>query len=160
MSVTASDLQAVDDGLKRSISKLEKEFNSSMTTLTTQSTTADASTLLGLDFQAKQYESRRNALDPGNYARDRSTAFDDMKTAINKKHTNAIKHYLDAGMPPEMAKKFALQAAANESAIQQQVFELSFPSGANVLELNTQVAKQNSRIPGFASAQPARRRRR
>ena len=158
MSASTSDLQSVEDGLKRSIQKLEKDFNT-MTTLTTQSTTANASTLLGLDFQAKQYESRRNALlDPANYARDRSTAFDDMKTAINKKHTDAIKHYLDAGMPPEMAKKFALQAAANESAIQQQVFELSFPSGANVLELNTQVAKRNSKIPGFGAAQPARRR--
>ena len=63
-----------------------------------------------------------------------------------------------SGMPPEMAKKFALQAAANESAIQQQVFELSFPSGANALELSTQAATANARIPGFGSAQPARRR--
>ena len=88
-----------------------------------------------------------------------------MKTAINKKHNDAISHYLGAGMPPEMAKKFALQAAANESSIQQQVFELNFPSGANVLELNTQVATRNSKIPGFGAAQPyrrapARRRRR
>ena len=132
-----------------------------MTTLSAQSTAVNASTLLGLDFQAKQYESRRNALlDPANYARSRSDAFNEMKRTINTKHTDAIKNYMEAGMPPEMAKKFALQAAANESAIQQQVFELSFPSGANVLELNTQVAEQNSRIPGFASAQPARRRRR
>ena len=159
MSVSPSELLSVEDGLKKSISKLEKIFNSSMTTLTTQSTTANASTLLGLDFQAKQYESRRNALlDPAAYARSRSDAFDEMKRAINEKHTDAIKNYMASGMPPEMAKKFALQAAANESAIQQQVFELSFPSGANVLELNTQVAKQNSRIPGFGSAQPARRR--
>ena len=91
MSVSPTDLQAVDDGLKKSIAKLEKTFNSSMTTLAAQSTTANASTLLGLDFQAKQYESRRNALlDPANYARDRSTAFDEMKRAINEKHTDAI----------------------------------------------------------------------
>ena len=159
MSVSQTELLSVEDGLKKSIAKLEKTFNSSMTTLTTQSTTANASTLLGLDFQAKQYESRRNALlDPANYARDRSDAFNEMKRAINTKHNDAIKNYMASGMPPEMAKKFALQAAANESAIQQQVFELSFPSGANVLELNTQVAKQNSNIPGFGAAQPARRR--
>ena len=153
------DVKDAEDGLMLVIQKLEKDFGGSMVKYATTALVADASTLLGLDFQAKQYESRRNALlDPANYARDRSTAFDEMKRLINNKHTDAIKHYMASGMPPEMAKKFALQAAANESAIQQQVFELSFPSGANVLELNTQVAKQNLRIPGFGAAQPARRR--
>ena len=154
MAVSASDL-------KTAMQHLEQKFSTEMTSYAATKTavTADASTLLGLDFQAGQYESRREALlDPTTYARKRATAFGDMKIAINTKHTDALKHYIAAGMPPEMAKKFAMQAAANESAIQQQVFELSFPSGANVLELNTQVAKRNSKIPGFGAAQPARRR--
>ena len=152
------DVKDAEDGLMKVITKLESDFGGSMVKDAATALVADASTLLGLDFQAKQYENRREALlEPGNYARSRSAAFNAMKAAINSKHTDAIKHYLGAGMPPEMAKKFALQAAANESAIQQQVFELSFPSGANVLELNTQVANENSKIPGFGAAQPRRR---
>ena len=153
--------QASSADLKAAMLQLEAKFSTDMSkyAATKTAVTADASTLLGLDFQAKQYESRREALlDPAKYAAERATAFGDMKAAINTKHTDALKHYIAAGMPPEMAKKFAMQAAANESAIQQQVFELSFPSGANVLELNTQVAKRNSKIPGFGAAQPARRR--
>ena len=160
------EVKDAEDRLLKTIAKLETDFTGQMTQYAATALVPDASTLLGLDFQAKQYESRREALlEPGNYARSRSTAFNAMKAAINTKHAVSIKHYLEAGMPPEMAKKFALQAAANESAIQQQVFELHYPSGANVLELNTQVAKRNSKIPGFEAAQaqrraPARRRRR
>ena len=160
------ELKDSSDGLLRTIAKLEKDFTGQMTQYAATALVPDASTLLGLDFQAKQYESRRSALlEPTVYAGNRGRAFEAMKAAINTKHAESIKHYLGAGMPPEMAKKFALQAAANESAIQQQVFELHYPSGANVLELNTQVAKRNSKIPGFEAAQaqrraPARRRRR
>ena len=157
-NATKQELKDAEDGVNRSLAKLEKDFTSQLATYAASALVPDASTLLGLDFQAKQYESRREALlDPKTYATNRERAFADMKTAINTKHNDAIRHYMGAGMPPEMAKKFALQAAANESSIQQQVFELNFPSGANVLELNTQVAKQNSKIPGFGAAQPKRR---
>ena len=73
----------------------------------------------------------------------------------------AAKKYTSSGLPPEMAKQFALQAARNESQIQQQLFELSFPSGANVLELNAQTKKFKG-LGGAAPARraPARRRRR
>ena len=152
------DVKDASDGLQKTITALERDFGGRMTVMAAQATTANASTLLGLDFQAKQYESRRSALlEPDVYAGNRGRAFNAMKTAINDKHAEAIKQYLEAGMPPEMAKKFALQAAANESAIQQQVFELHFPSGANVLELSTQAATTNSAIPGFGAAQPRRR---
>ena len=157
-NASKQDVKDAEDGLTRAIQKLEKDFNSDLAKYAATALVADASTLLGLDFQAKQYANRREALlDPKTYATNRERAFADMKTAINTKHKDAITNYMGAGMPPEMAKKFALQAAANESSIQQQVFELNFPSGANVLELNTQVAKQNSKIPGFGAAQPKRR---
>ncbi len=132
--------------------------------------TADASTLLGLDFQAKQYGNRREALlDPARYASKRATAFDEMKTTINNKYSDALRNYIGAGMPPEMGKKFALQAAANESSIQQQVFELSFPSGANILEMASAAPRlaslggaQNTavkrRAPAGKRRAPARRR--
>ncbi len=155
---TQQELEETKDGLMKVIQKLETDFGNSMSRSRGSASVPDASTLLGLDFQANQYESRREALlEPTKYARHRATAFTEMKTAINTKHSEALQHYINAGMPPEMAKKFALQAAANESAIQQQVFELSFPSGANVLELSTQAATANAAIPGFGSAQPRRR---
>ncbi len=54
MSVSPSDLQTVEEGLKKTMARLEKNFGSQMSTLAAQATTADASTLLGLDFQSKQ----------------------------------------------------------------------------------------------------------
>jgi hypothetical protein len=168
MSATKQDLEESEAGLLKSI----KDLSGRMSTLasTKGALTADASTLLGLDFQAKQYGNRREALlDPSRYASKRSAAFDDMKANINNKHVDALKHYIDAGMPPEMAKKFALQAAANESSIQQQVFELSFPSGANILEMAAAAPRlvslggaQNTavkrRAPAGKRGAPARRR--
>ena len=118
----------------------------------------DAATQLGLKFQQNQYEQRRKALiSPDAYARDRAAAYTELTTSVNDTYAAAAKKYTSSGLPPDMAKQFALQAARNESQIQQQLFELSFPSGANVLELSTQAATTNSAIPGFGAAQPRRR---
>ena len=114
----------------------------------------DAATQLGLKFQQNQYEQRRKALiSPDAYARDRAAAYTELTTSVNDTYAAAAKKYTSSGLPPEMAKQFALQAARNESQIQQQLFELQFPSGANVLELNAQTKK----FKGLGSAAPARR---
>lgn len=157
MSVSQSELLKVEGGLQAAINKVEKDFNSQLAILgTSKGMPAEASTLLGLDFQAKQYEARREALvDPSNYATKRATAFDEMKKAVNDKYNSAMKEYFASGLPPETAKKFALQAAANESAIQQQIFEVSFPSGANILELGAQAHRFKGL--GDVTAPPRRR---
>ena len=122
----------------------------------------DASTQLGLKFQQNQYEQRRLALiSPERYADARALAYAELTTSVNNTYKAAASKYTSSGLPPDMAKQFALQAARNESQIQQQLFELQFPSGANVLELNAQTKKFKG-LGGAAPARraPARRRRR
>ena len=166
---TQQDLRDVESGVIKSLAALEHKFSGQLTSVTAAKYVgAEASTLLGLDFQQKQYESRRSALlDPATYANSRTTAFGDMKTAVNDKFNNALKEYAASGMPPEMAKKFAMQAAANESAIQQQVFEMNYPSGANILEMKAAAPRfmslggeQNTAVGPARRRAPARRRTR
>ena len=163
------DLAEAEAGLAHAVAALEKRFTGQITAVTAAKYVGgDASTLLGLDFQQKQYESRRVALlDPATYARNRAAAFGDMKTAVNDKFHNALKEYVASGMPPEMAKKFAMQAAANESATQQQIFEMNYPSGANLLEMASAAPRlkslggqQNTAVGPARRRAPARRRTR
>ena len=116
-----------------------------------------ASTQLGLKFAQKQYNSRMSALtEPGVYATNRETAHKTMVTAVDDMYEKALKEYLGLDMPLEMAKGYALQAAANERAIQQQIFESKFPSGANILEQGRRIAKAN--VKKYPGAMPTRRR--
>ena len=121
----------------------------------------DAATQLGLKFQQNQYEQRRKALiSPDVYAGERAKAYTELTKSVNDTYNAAATKYTSSGLPPEMAKQFALQAARNESQIQQQLFELSFPSGANVLEINAQTKKFQGLGGAPARRAPARRRRR
>ena len=121
-----------------------------------------ASTQLGMDFQMNQYLRRTEALtDPKTYAAKREIAFKTMMGGVNTKFAETLNTYLGTGMPPEMAKQFALQAADNERRIREQVFEVDFPSGANVLEQGRSIAIANTKnFPGGMPARraPARRR--
>ena len=56
------ELKDAEDGLLKVIQKLEKDFTGQMVTYAATALVPDASTLLGLDFQAKQHESRPKAL--------------------------------------------------------------------------------------------------
>ena len=80
----------------------------------------DAATQLGLKFQQNQYEQRRKALiSPDAYARERAAAYTELTDSVNETYAAAAKKYTSSGLPPDMAKQFALQAARNESQIQQ-----------------------------------------
>ena len=169
MSATTKELADLEIGVHRSLAALEHKFSGQLTTITAAKYVGgDASTLLGLDFQQKQYNSRREALlDPAAYARHRATAFDTMRTAVNDKFDTALVDYTKSGMPPAMAKEYALRAAANESATQQQVFEMNYPSGANILEMKAQAPRlmslggqQNTAVGPARRRAPARRRTR
>ena len=74
-----------------------------------------------------------------------------------------MQKYVNTGMAPDVAKQFAMQAAANERNIQQQILEVEYPSGANAIELSRSVTVANStNYPGGMPAPrraPARRRR-
>ena len=162
MASSKQDVADAEDGLNRVISRLEKNFESKLAPLNLVNSVGSASTLLGLDFQANQYETRRKALlDPAGYAGARARAYKALTTAVNDKFTATLSEYVASGLPPEMAKKFALQAASNESAMQQQVFELEYPSGANAIEMNASTVRLASLGGQSITAKrraPARRR--
>ena len=150
-------------GAIKKVAKTDEEEKLELVGFMSSGLVVDASTQLGLRFQQKQYEQRRKALiQPADYANERAEAYNALTKSVNDSYSAAAKKYTEAGMPPEMAKQFALQAARNESAIQQQIFELQFPSGANLIELGQQTAQ----YAGLGKAQaprlraPARRRRR
>ena len=166
---TQQDLRDVESGINKSLAVLEAKLGRQVTTITAAKYVGgDASTLLGLDFQQKQYESRREALlDPAAYARHRTNAYTTMRAAVNTKFEEALKDYTASGMPPAMAKEYALRAAANESATQQQVFEMNYPSGANILEMKAAAPRfmslggeQNTAVGPARRRAPARRRTR
>ena len=151
-------------GLKAAIkvkSTAEEEEQLQLLSILSSGLGVDAATQLGLKFQQNQYEQRRKALiSPDAYARERAAAYTELTDSVNETYAAAAKKYTSSGLPPEMAKQFALQAARNESQIQQQLFELQFPSGANVLELNAQTKKFKGLGGAPARRAPARRRRR
>ena len=158
MAASKQDVADAEAGLSKAMAALERKYDAKMGTMAIAKSVGDASTLLGLDFQSHQYETRRKALlDPAGYARDRADAYTLLKTAVNDKFNNALKEYTSSGLPPEMAKKFALTAASNESAMQQQMFELEYPSGANAIEMNA-AAPHLASLGGQNIAAQARRR--
>ena len=152
-------------GLKKTIEEIATDKQArEVATMLTAGVHVDAATQLGLNFRQNQYEQRRKALiQPKDYADERAAAYSELTKAVNDQYSAAAKKYVESGLPPEVAKKFALQAASNEAEIQQQMFELRFPSGANVLELGAQA----HRFQGLGDVTapprrraPARRRRR
>ena len=121
-----------------------------------------ASQQLGIVFAQNQYAKRVQALtDPGEYARERKAAYANLVKSVDDTYTEALAKYTGTGMSPDVAKQFAMQAAANERNIQQQILEVEYPSGANAIELSRSVAVANStNYPGGMPARaPARRRR-
>jgi Tfp pilus assembly protein PilE len=162
MAASKQDVADAEAGLSKAMAALERKYDAKMGTMAIVKSVGDASTLLGLDFQAKQYETRRKALlDPAGYATERAASYTQLTTAVNEKFNNALKEYTSSGLPPEAAKKFALQAASNESAMQQQMFELEFPSGANAIEMNASTVRLASLGGQSITAKrraPARRR--
>ena len=158
MAASKQDVADAEAGLTRTMARLEKSFEAKIAPIALVNSVGSASTLLGLDFQANQYETRRKALlDPAGYAGARARAYKALTTAVNDKFTATLSEYVASGLPPEMAKKFALQAASNESAMQQQMFELEYPSGANAIELNA-AAPHLASLGGQNIAAQAKRR--
>ena len=122
-----------------------------------------ASQQLGLQFQQEQYNKRLEALtNPGVYAGKRASAFNVMTATVDTVFTKAMEKYLATKMPPDMARKFAMQAADNERQIQQQILEANYPTGANVIGMERQVSSANTRnYPGGVAPRraPAKRRK-
>ena len=89
---------------------------------------------LGLRLEQKQYNTRLQALmSPGDYARERGAAFDAMIDHVSASYADAYKGFIDAGLPTNMAKQYALAAANNEKQVRRQVLETQYPTNANLI---------------------------
>ena len=117
-----------------------------------------ASQQLGLSFKQNQYEKRLQALTkPADYATDRKASYDKMVEEVDSSFNAALGKYISVGTPADLARQYALRAASNEGQIQQQLMEIEFPSGANLIEETRAVSKANMKQYIGAPA-PARRR--
>ena len=89
---------------------------------------------LGLDLEQQQYNTRLLALTkPEDYAKERQAAFNEMVVKIEDAYNDAYSGFINAGLPSEMAKRYALNAASNEKDVRRQVLETQFPSNANII---------------------------
>ena len=115
---------------------------------------------LGLDLEQQQYNIRLQALThPEDYARDRKIAFDEMVAKIESAYNDAYSGFINAGLPTEMAKRYALNAADNEKAVRRQVLETRFPTNANIIG-DSQTVRESAggNMLGARARAPARRR--
>ena len=89
---------------------------------------------LGLRLEQQQYNTRLQALmAPGDYARERGAAFDAMIGHVSTSYADAYKGFIEAGLPTNMAKQYALAAANNEKQVRRQVLETQYPTNANLI---------------------------
>ena len=122
---------------------------------------------LGLELEQRQYNTRLKALmHPTDYANDRKAAFNIMIEQVQKSYTDAYKGFIDAGLPINMAKQYALAAADNEKRVRRQVIETQFPTNANLIgdmsavsESKTSVMNAMPGNMGGRARKPATRRR-
>ena len=113
---------------------------------------------LGLSFKQNQYRKRLKAL-PADYAAERKNSYDKMVDEVDSSFNAALGKYIGVGMPADLARQYAMQAAANEGQIQQQLMEIEFPSGANLIEQDRSISKANMKeYIGAPTRAPARRR--
>ena len=124
-----------------------KQFDATMALQASQAGFGmSASQQLGLSFQQNQYNKRLQALTkPEAYARERKDAFDKMSQEVDQSFNEALGKYISVGMPTTLAREYALRAAGNEMQIQQQLMQVEFPSGANLIEENRTISTANAK---------------
>ena len=89
---------------------------------------------LGITLEDQQYKSRLEALTkPDDYYAKRKALTDVMTTEVQLAYQKSFAEYADSGLPNEVAKQYALQAARTAMATKMQLIELRFPSGANAV---------------------------
>ena len=115
---------------------------------------------LGLELEQQQYDIRLLALTkPERYAGKRQVAFDSMVAKIESAYNDAYGGFISAGLPSEMARRYALNAANNEKAVRRQVLETQFPSNANIIgDAQTVRESAGGNMLGASRRAPARKR--
>ena len=97
-------------------------------------TTGDLKRELGISLEDKQYAARLEALTaPKDYYNKRKALTDQMTTEVQLAFQKSFAEYANSGLPNEVARQYAMQAARTSMAAKMQLIELRFPSGANAI---------------------------
>jgi hypothetical protein len=113
---------------------LKKASSAELAYVSTLGHAVDPIRELGLHLERKQYNTRLQALmAPDEYARERGAAFDVMVAEVQKSYTAAYDGFIEAGLPTNMARQYALAAANNEKQVRRQVLETQYPTNANLI---------------------------
>ena len=146
---------------------LKKASSAELTQVSSMVNAVDPIRELGLHLEQKQYNTRLQALmAPGDYARDRGIAFGIMVDEVQKSYKAAYDGFIEAGLPTNMAKQYALAAANNEKQVRRQVLETQYPTNANLIgdmsivnKSSTGVMSMPGNMGGRALRRPAKRRK-
>ena len=96
--------------------------------------TGDLKRELGITLDDKQYAARLEALTaPTDYYNKRKLLTDQMTQEVQLAFQKSFAEYANSGLPNEVARQYAMQAARTTMAAKMQVIELRFPSGANAI---------------------------
>ena len=96
--------------------------------------TGDIKRELGITLEDQQYAARLMALTkPADYYAERKKLTDQMTTEVQLTFQKSFAEYANSGLPNEVSRQYAMQAAQTSMAAKMQVIELRFPSGANAI---------------------------
>ena len=96
--------------------------------------TGDIKRELGITLEDKQYSARLLALTkPEDYYTKRKALTDQMTTEVQLSYQKSFTEYAESGLPNEVARQYAMQAARTAMTTKMQLIELRFPSGANAI---------------------------
>ena len=96
--------------------------------------TGDIKRELGITLEDQQYAARLQALTkPEDYYTERKKLTDLMATEVQLAFQKSFAEYANSGLPNEVARQYAMQAARTSMAAKMQLIELRFPSGANAI---------------------------
>ena len=128
--------------------------------------TSDIKRELGITLENNQYSARLEALTkPEDYYNRRKALIDEMTSEVQLAYQKSFGEYANSGLPDEVAKQYALQAARTAMNAKMQVIELRYPSGANAVGAAA-LGRDNAPaglLPGVSASKrraPARRRTR
>ena len=121
--------------------------------------TGDLKRELGITLEDRQYASRLEALTkPEDYYRHRKGLVDQMTDEVQLTYQKSFGEYAASGLPNEVARQYAMQAARTAMAAKMQLIELRFPSGANAIG-SASLSRENALVGALPGARaPARRR--
>jgi hypothetical protein len=96
--------------------------------------TGDIRRELGITLEDQQYAARLMALTkPGDYYTERKKLTDQMTTEVQLAFQKSFAEYANSGLPNDVSRQYAMQAARTTMAAKMQLIELRFPSGANAI---------------------------